>query len=103
MTSISALHLKDFYVILMTHHPLVRYFQKVNVGDAYTNKLHQLNSYTSNIAQSIMASSTELRQRSSLSNSQKIAKGESNALIKVNGVPTEHGQEMDKKLDEHTS
>ncbi|KAK8865813.1 hypothetical protein IAR55_000960 [Kwoniella newhampshirensis] len=37
----------------------------------------------------------------SKSNSQKIADGESQALLKVNAVPTEHGQEMDKKLDQH--
>lgn len=32
-----------------------------------------------------------------------ILNGRSTALMKVNAVPTEHGQEMDKKLDEHHS
>jgi delta24(24(1))-sterol reductase len=32
-----------------------------------------------------------------------VASGKSTALMKVNAVPTEHGQEMDKKLDEHQS
>lgn len=35
--------------------------------------------------------------------SEKIANGQSTALMKINAVPTEHGQEMDKKLDEHQS
>jgi len=36
-------------------------------------------------------------------NSDNIANGQSTALLKINAVPTEHGQEMDKKLDEHQS
>ena len=46
-----------------------------------------------------------LRNRKSNPNLQSddIANGRSTALLKVNGVPTEHGQEMDKKLDEHES
>ncbi|ODN84359.1 hypothetical protein L202_00326 [Cryptococcus amylolentus CBS 6039] len=33
--------------------------------------------------------------------SEDIASGNSTALLKINAVPTEHGQEMDKKVDEH--
>ena len=46
---------------------------------------------------------SNLRKRTSDANlnSDNKANGKSTALLKVNGVPTEHGQEMDKKLDEH--
>lgn len=44
---------------------------------------------------------SELRKRPVAS--QIVANGESVALIKINAMPTEHGQEMDKKLDEHTT
>jgi hypothetical protein len=33
--------------------------------------------------------------------SDSITNGKSTALLKINAVPTEHGQEMDKQLDEH--
>lgn len=47
---------------------------------------------------------SNLRERKSAStNSQKVANGQSSALMKINAMPTEHGQEMDKKLDEHQS
>lgn len=51
---------------------------------------------------------SNLRERKSAStatttNSQKIANGQSSALMKINAMPTEHGQEMDKQLDEHQS
>jgi delta24(24(1))-sterol reductase len=43
-----------------------------------------------------------LRKRKSVTlNSEKIASGNSTAMMKINAMPTEHGQEMDKKLDEH--
>jgi delta24(24(1))-sterol reductase len=44
-----------------------------------------------------------LRKRKSqtMLNSEKIATGQSTAMMKINARPTEHGQEMDKKLDEH--
>lgn len=44
-----------------------------------------------------------LRKRKSqtILNSEKIATGQSTAMMKINARPTEHGQEMDKKLDEH--
>jgi delta24(24(1))-sterol reductase len=46
-----------------------------------------------------------LRKRKSQTvlNSEKIATGQSTAMMKINARPTEHGQEMDKKLDEHES
>jgi delta24(24(1))-sterol reductase len=46
-----------------------------------------------------------LRKRKSqtILNSEKIATGQSTAMMKINARPTEHGQEMDKKLDEHES
>ena len=46
-----------------------------------------------------------LRKRKSQTvlNSEKIANGQSTAMMKINARPTEHGQEMDKKLDEHES
>ena len=34
-------------------------------------------------------------------NAEIIANGQSMAVLKINARPTEHGQEMDKKLDEH--
>jgi delta24(24(1))-sterol reductase len=37
-----------------------------------------------------------------VTDSSKIASGESRALMKPHAVPTEHGQEMDKILDTHT-
>ena len=48
---------------------------------------------------------TRLRKRKSNSNMQSdnIANGHSTALLKLDGVPTEHGREMDKKLDVHQS
>lgn len=36
-----------------------------------------------------------------VTDSRKIASGESMALMKPGGIPTEHGQEMDKLLDSH--
>jgi len=49
--------------------------------------------------------SGNLRKRKSQTvfNSEKIANGQSTAMMKINARPTEHGQEMDKKLDEHES
>ena len=49
--------------------------------------------------------SGNLRKRKSQTvlNSEKIANGQSTAMMKINARPTEHGQEMDKKLDEHGS
>ena len=35
--------------------------------------------------------------------SEVIANGASNAILHISAIPTEHGQEMDKKLDEHQS
>jgi delta24(24(1))-sterol reductase len=49
------------------------------------------------------ASNLRKRKSNPVLNSEKISKGQSTALLKVNAVPTEHGQEMDKKLDEHQS
>ena len=51
------------------------------------------------------APAANLRSRKSEStvNSDNIANGQSTALLKINAVPTEHGQEMDKQLDEHQS
>jgi delta24(24(1))-sterol reductase len=47
---------------------------------------------------------SNLRKRKSGNlNSEKIANGDSTALMKINAMPTEHGQEMDKQLDEHQS
>jgi delta24(24(1))-sterol reductase len=48
---------------------------------------------------------SDIRQRKPTSNlnSDNIANGRSTALLKINAVPTEHGQEMDKKLDVHQS
>ena len=50
-------------------------------------------------------SASDLRKRKSAttSNAEVIANGQSNAVLMVNAIPTEHGQEMDKKLDEHQS
>ncbi|OWZ69186.1 hypothetical protein AYX15_00036 [Cryptococcus neoformans] len=42
-----------------------------------------------------------LRQRKANLRSDDIANGNSTALLKINAVPTEHGQERDKELDEH--
>lgn len=43
-----------------------------------------------------------LRQRKAANlQSDDIANGNSTALLKINAVPTEHGQERDKELDEH--
>ncbi|OCF55613.1 delta24(24(1))-sterol reductase [Kwoniella mangroviensis CBS 10435] len=49
--------------------------------------------------------SSNLRKRKSNGNlnSDNILNGKSTALLKINAMPTEHGQEMDKKLDEHQS
>ncbi|ORY27457.1 ergosterol biosynthesis ERG4/ERG24 [Naematelia encephala] len=49
--------------------------------------------------------SSNLRKRKSnpVLKSDDVLNGRSTALLKVNAVPTEHGQEMDKKLDEHQS
>lgn len=51
---------------------------------------------------------SQLRQRPAKSDvadgvtdSAKISSGESRALMKPGGIPTEHGQEMDKLLDKH--
>jgi delta24(24(1))-sterol reductase len=41
------------------------------------------------------------KRKSGTLNSETIANGGSTALMKINAMPTEHGQEMDKKLDEH--
>jgi delta24(24(1))-sterol reductase len=41
------------------------------------------------------------KRKSGTLNSEKIASGNSTAMMKINAMPTEHGQEMDKKLDEH--
>jgi delta24(24(1))-sterol reductase len=49
------------------------------------------------------ASNLRKRKSNGALNSDNIANGQSTALLKVNAVPTEHGQEMDKKLDEHQS
>lgn len=43
-----------------------------------------------------------LRQRKAANlQSDDITNGNSTALLKINAVPTEHGQERDKELDEH--
>ncbi|WVQ85315.1 hypothetical protein IAT38_007480 [Cryptococcus sp. DSM 104549] len=47
------------------------------------------------------ASDLRKRKNENNLNSDNIANGKSTALLKINAVPTEHGQEMDKKLDEH--
>jgi delta24(24(1))-sterol reductase len=49
------------------------------------------------------AANLRKRKSNSALNSDNIANGKSTALLKINAVPTEHGQEMDKKLDEHQS
>jgi delta24(24(1))-sterol reductase len=50
-------------------------------------------------------STSSLRQRKSENTvtSDDILSGNSTAVLKVNAIPTEHGQEMDKKLDQHES
>lgn len=49
------------------------------------------------------ASNLRKRKSNTALTSEKISNGHSQALLKVNAVPTEHGQEMDKQLDEHQS
>ncbi|WVF70772.1 hypothetical protein IAT40_005566 [Kwoniella sp. CBS 6097] len=44
----------------------------------------------------------EQKKSGTVKNSDNILNGNSNALLLVNAMPTEHGQEMDKKLDEHS-
>jgi len=50
-------------------------------------------------------SASSLRQRKSENTvaSDNILNGKSTAVLKINAIPTEHGQEMDKKLDLHES
>ncbi|RXK41308.1 delta24(24(1))-sterol reductase [Tremella mesenterica] len=47
------------------------------------------------------AGKTRKRKSKSELKSEQISNGHSTALLKVNAVPTEHGKEMDKKLDQH--
>ena len=49
------------------------------------------------------AANLRKRKSNSALNSDNIANGKSTALLKINALPTEHGQEMDKKLDSHQS
>lgn len=49
---------------------------------------------------------SNLRKRKSengLKNSDVVASGQSTAVLKLNGIPTEHGQEIDRKMDEHST
>jgi hypothetical protein len=85
-------------------------FSGINTRDTIALQLVSFKTLT--IASLAMATSTatqapaaNLRSRKSEStvNSDNIANGQSTALLKINAVPTEHGQEMDKQLDEHQS
>ena len=43
------------------------------------------------------------RSTPTLPTSKDISNGKSTAVLKVNGMPTEHGRERDKMVDEHQS
>ncbi len=58
---------------------------------------------SSDMSTTVNGPAGNLRKRKSntVLTSDSITNGQSTALLKVNAIPTEHGQEMDKKLDEH--
>jgi hypothetical protein len=77
-------------------------FIKIEISLSY-HSITRINLQSRMSAAEGPAGNLRKRKSQTVLNSEKIANGQSTAMMKINARPTEHGQEMDKKLDEHES